>query len=226
MDWIGRWQTVQSIVTFLKPTFGPFVVAALAAITGIAGHEPWMWIIMATSLTFMATIAAMLFAKYYSFMRSPAHKLRYMGTTYTQDLHPLNRQGRRTSDTTGRIVKRTIDKSQVGVQLHNSAHFPISAILVEADTEMDGNRPPRATFPKKPVTIFPGNVIMMMDDAIPMNQTPCERLEGRLYIKIKYGLQGNENNELIFKAKLEVLIREDGFVHGTYTHWDPQQSSV
>lgn len=162
----------------------------------------------------------MVFAQNYAFTITPAHKLRYAGTVINQDLHPLNRQSRRAESSSGKIVPRTIDKIQIGIQLHNTANFPISLYLESADTEMEGNKPPRGIFPKPPITVFPGNVVMVIDDPIDMKQAKCEKIEGRMLMKVRYGLRGKEVNDLTFDAKIEVLIREDGYIHGNYTHWN------
>jgi hypothetical protein len=167
----------------------------------------------------------MFFGSWYAFMRTPADKLRYVATVVTHDLSPLNRAAKR-GQGVNRTAQRTLDKIQLGVQLHNTAHFPISAFLEFADTEMEDKRPPRTDYPKAPVTVTPGNTIVMLDVPIEMVGTPCAKLEGRMFIKVKYGFPKNEKYELSFKAKIEALIRHDGFIQATYTHWDTNQPEL
>ena len=39
-------------------------------------------------------------------------------------------------------------------------------------------------------------------------------------MKIKYGLPGQEDHEMVFKGAVNVLMREDGFMAGNQTQWD------
>ena len=118
---------------------------------------------MAVALTFMAVITGMFFLRYYAAMITPTHKILYAGTVVNFELHPLNRLSRRASAATNKPIHRALDKMQVGVALQNSASFPISVLLAEANTEMDGRKPPRSLFPKKPVLVFQGNVVTITD---------------------------------------------------------------
>lgn len=231
IDWIGRFQVVQSLLAIFKPALMPGLSAILTGAAGYFGGLPLMWILMATALVFMGVIVGIFFIEARANMRTPSNKLRYAGTIVNYDLQPARRHDRRAAVAVERraggsqppTLQRHLDKTQIGVSLHNSASFPISAILVSAETEMEEKKPPRTDYPKAPVLILPGNTLFMMDVPIPMDGHPCEKLEGRLNLKIKYGFPGREKYELLFKGKVEALIRPEGFLQMTYTNWDSQQ---
>jgi hypothetical protein len=231
LDWISRFQAAQSIIAFAKPALWPVVYAVLTGAAGYLGNLPVMWILMSTSLAFMGGVVGIFFIEARQTNRSPANKLRYTGTLVNYELQPQPRRERRGAQAIERkalttappVVQRHLEKTQIGVQLHNNAPFPISLVVISAETEMEGMFPPRTSYPKPPVVILPGNVVFVTDEAIPMNGHPCEKLEGRMNIKIKYGLPGKEKHELTFKGKVEALMRPEGFNQMTYTHWDTDQ---
>jgi hypothetical protein len=229
LDWIGRWQVFQSLWPIFTSILLPIATALTAVGAGYVQRVPVMWIIMASSLTFMAIIVAMFFVSSFTDMRTPAHKLRYISTVVAVDLAmPPNRKSKRasTSTTTLGIVQSYLDKVQVGVQLQNVAAFPISAHIVSATTKMSGKEPPRTEYPKPSVTISPGNVVNMTDVPIEMHSLPCGKMEGVLDMKIKYGRKGRENFELLFKAKLEIFMRKDGLIQFISTAWEANQPGV
>jgi hypothetical protein len=112
------------------------------------------------------------------------------------------------------------------VALHNSARFPVSVILVSAETEIEEEKPPRGTFPRTPTIILPGNTVFVMDDPIDMKGHPCEKLEGHMDLHIKYGLPGKEKLELHFAGRVDALMRPEGFLNQVYTHWDSDLVSL
>jgi hypothetical protein len=223
LDWVGRWQVAQSIAAIFKPVWLPIMTALLALGAGYIQRVPWVWVIMGSAVSFMAMAVGLFFSVSYASARTPAHKLRYVNTIVGTDLgSPPNRKRKRASQATavGGIPQSYLDKVQVGVQLQNTANFPISAFVEIAETEMLDKKPPRTTYPKPSVTITPGNVVNMMDEPIELDGTPCGKMEGVLNIKIKYGRKGKEHFELSFKAKLEVFMRRDGLISAISTGWD------
>ena len=110
-------------------------------------------------------------------------------------------------------ANRTLDKVQVGVEITNNAFFPISCFLESADTEIEGEKPPRSNFPKPAAICQPGASIRVLDDAIPMDEFPCQRLSGKMDMLIKYGTPGNETFELRIKGTLDVLMESYGQVN-------------
>jgi hypothetical protein len=223
LDWIGRWQVVQSVIAFIKPFVWPWIFAVLTAGAGYIGDQPAMWIVMASSLAFMGVGVGVFFSSTYRDRNSPLNKLLYAGTAFNYDLKPMERRARRAA-ATGAVQARLLEKTQIGVFIHNAAPFPISAMLESAGTEVEGLTPPRSLFPRKPVIITPGNTVIMSDDPISMDGHVCEKLEGKMDIRIRYGFPGNEKYSLQFKGRVEALMVPEGFLQGTYTHWDSDQS--
>jgi hypothetical protein len=52
-----------------------------------------------------------------------------------------------------------------------------------------------------------------------MDALPCDRVEGKMDIRLKYGLPGRERFELSFKADLDVLMQPFGLVTTIHTKW-------
>ena len=225
LDWIGRWQIAQSLWLFAKPILLPVVLAAAAGGAGFAGHLPLMWIIMATALTFMGAMVGIFFGGTYRDRTTAEHKVLYQGTHVGCDLTELPRKARR-AQATGLTPARTIEKIQVGVYLMNAARFPISVILQDAETEIEGETPPRTMFPRPPTVIVPGNTVFVVDDAIPMHGHVCEKLDGRMKLALRYGLPGKEKYLMHFSAKLDLVMRPDGVMQQIMTNWDSLTTSL
>lgn len=225
LDWLGRWQIAQAGWLFAKPFLLPLVLTMVAGGAGYLGHLPLMWIVMAAALTFMGVMVGIFFAGAYRDRNTPVNKILYMGTQVNYELTSLPRKAKR-AQATGLTPARTLDKTQIGVSLHNSARFPLSIILVRGETEMEGEKPPRSMFPKQATRILPGNTMFVMDDAIEMDGHPCEKLEGHMDLTIKYGFHGKEKFELHFAGRVEAVMRPEGFLQGIITHWDSELVSL
>lgn len=214
LDQIGRLQVILAILGITVPAG----LTVMTVVAGIVQRLPSMWVFMAASLVFMATTASTYFLyRLFQFMTS-AHKLRYVGTQINRDLSPENRKDRRAAHA-GVIAQRFMEKIQVGVLLQNIGHFPISAILVKADTEIEGLTPPRSEYPRPATSILPGNQIFVGDVPIEAGGMTCGRLEGKMDLTIKYGEPGNEKHLLSFKADIAVFMRSDGLVETIHTNW-------
>jgi hypothetical protein len=109
-------------------------------------------------------------------------------------------------------VSRKIEKSQIGVEITNAAHFPISVLLTAASTSIGGVTPPRAVFPKGPGIVGPYNKIRVLDDAMEMDGVPCQRLSGQMDLTIKYGKPGKEKFELNPRGIVDIVMTDFGFV--------------
>ena len=109
-------------------------------------------------------------------------------------------------------VSRTIDKAQIGVEITNTAIFPISCFLENAETEIEGEKPPRSKFPKAAVMVPAGSSMRFMDDAIDMEEFPCQRLAGKMDLSLKYGRPGKEVFELRPKGDLIIVMENSGLV--------------
>lgn len=226
VDWIGRFQMVQAFAAAKWPAG----LAMLIFGVGVAQGQPYMWILMATSLGFMGIAVGFVYVNAWREKNSPLNKIHYSGTLVNYDLVPPNTAQALLKKSTKQNIAHTrkLDKTQVGVALQNYAAFPISIILASAETKMEGKKPPRpeTPYPRPPVMLLPGNTVMMMDDPIAMEGLECQKLEGEMKLKIKYGFLGKEIYELNFAGRVEAMMRPEGFITGTYTHWESAQIGI
>jgi hypothetical protein len=222
IDWAGRFQLVKGVLVAIWPA----IFAGATAFVGFKEDQPYMWIIMASFLVFMAATVAFVYVSYWKESRTPVNKLRYMQTVVNYELVPFNRKAERAKASAAnkdKVLRRQISKTQIGVMLRNEARFPISVLLYSAETEMEGEKPPRSNFPKSSVILLPGNTVNLLDMPIDMKGIPCEKLEGNMNLVVKYGFPGKENNKLEFRAKVEAMMQPSGFITGIHTAWESPQ---
>jgi hypothetical protein len=230
LDWYARGETISTLVhsEFVRNWLGPAVSTALTGGTGLWGGLPLMWVCVGSSIVFMTTTLGMAGLLVVKERNSPQNKL-MTKPIVNRDLTPReapllgNRRQRLahksrhgpqmlSSSQVAVGVNRTLDKVQVGVEVMNNAFFPISIILAAADTEIEGEKPPRSAFPKAAVIIQPGNTIRLADDPIEMDEFPCQRLSGKLNMLIKYGHPKNEDFELKIEGTVDVVLESNGIV--------------
>ena len=231
----------------------PVAATVITGASGIWGGIPLMWVLMASALAFGGVATGMLRSSEYIERKNPLNKLIYEGTDFRFDLRPAaipeqlnmfggqgNRQQRRAAARRSRdaaprmlsageisphVAPRFLDKAQVGVTVKNSASFPISCMMYEATTEVEGLTPPRATFPRDKTTILPGNKVTFFDDKIEMDGFECGHIFGRMNIVLEYGLPGKEKFDLIFNAKLEIPMEPFGWLPRVQSSWLQASSS-
>lgn len=234
LEWIGRAETINGLVQteLVRTWLTPAVLTMITGSAGYLGNIPAMWIIMASSLTFGGVSTGMLSASAYKERKSPQNKLRYQGTIFNFELVPIrkDRAQRRANASAERKVTppadykpviRELSLGQLGVELYNSASFPISVILEMADSGIERMTPPRTKYPKTSVTVFPGVPIRMLDEKISLDKLQCGRIEGKLYMIIKYGLPGKEIYKLDIRIrKIDIMIQSNGFYSGNVTEWE------
>ena len=238
------WEDFESLesvaeATLIKSFFWPTFVAACTATSGAVGHQPLMWILMASALVFMAITTAMLNFNILKERNTPANKIQY-GVVYNMDLAPApapiakGSSSRRLAviDADARMlgpmeivsdVKRTIQVSQLGIEVFNTATFPMSCILFYADTVIEGATPPRTTFPKPPYVVPAGGRFRLTDERIAMNNIPCGKLTGTINVILKYGRVGKEKFEVSVKGGVEIVIEDNGKVASLI--FAPQEAS-
>jgi hypothetical protein len=222
IDTVGRFQVLQTAWGWIGPFAGPTVLAIAAAVSGYFQHTPVMWIIMATSMTFVCVLGAIMIAYLFQIISSPADKLRFVSAIVPCDVN------KNQADLSGRAARatnlvRTIDKMQVGILVQNVGRFPISIILFEAETELDGITPPRVRYPKLPADCHPSSTHMLTDEIIDMKSRKCADMQGRLDMKVKYGNRGNEKYELHIKGTVFVKMSADGAITHTMLNLDTNQ---
>jgi hypothetical protein len=195
----------------------PTVSAMLTGATGYLGGIPLMWIIVAVAVVFMCV--AQSFLRIHEIMErmNPRNKLAYVQTVAHVDFKGGNQLV--APPQAGR--PRKILRMQLGVELQNRCSFPISLIVANAESEIEGLFPPRTSYPKPAVTILPGGLVRCIDSPIEMKDKPCGRLTAKMAIKVKYGMQGDEVEELNFNAVLDIIFSPDGTLTQLMTNWSP-----
>jgi hypothetical protein len=228
-EWASRAEVLSTIIhsEFVRNWLVPVAGTMLTGGSGILGGQPLMWAFVASSIVFMTLMLGMAASLAVRERNSPQNKL-IAKAIINRDLTPRespllgNRKQRRaqhglqtmlssTQVTLG--VNRTLDKVQVGIEVTNNAHFPISVILESADTEIETEKPPRSHFPKPSAICPAGTSIRIMDDAITMDEFPCQRLTGKMDMLVKYGNPGNEIFEMHVKGSLDISLEPYGQVN-------------
>lgn len=227
LEYLGHYQTIQTIMQaeFVRTLLVPIVTALATGSAGILGGLPLMWIFMATAVAGAAAAVGIQNASTYLERKNPAHKLTIIKTLFNFDLVPVNppnRRHRRAAASEGGApavpAHRHFVKGQLGVEVWNRSSFPISVIVVSADTEIEGLRPPRVKFPKDPVIIAPGTTVWVHDEAIDLQNMDCDNLDGRMDVMIKYGLPGKEHFEIRQTGTVEIFMEGFGQFKGLYFH--------
>jgi hypothetical protein len=213
--WLGDFELIHFIIhtDFFRTLLLPLVLSGITAASGILGHQPVMWIVMAATLAFAATMQGLLRTSEYMERKSPFGKLRFIQTAVGIDLTGIAQPTKPQKITNiSQLPKRTIDKMQLGIDLQNTATFPISILVVAAESEIDHLTPPRSHFPKGPMLILPGVIMRITDERIEMNNKTCEKLVGSYDLQLKYGLPGKERFDLRHASSLEIHIQPFGMV--------------
>jgi hypothetical protein len=229
-DWWDDLKRLEDISNseLFKVYIWPILTGISAVASGLFQKEAVMWIIMAASLSAMAIMSLIASAASLRDRLTPLNKLtNQVVAQYDLDQVAVpmlgNRQHRRSGASSpgasflgpGQVqvgVKRQIERAQLGVEITNNSHFPISCILLAAETDIGGAMPPRSQFPKEKTVIPAWSKIRILDDPIDMKNYPCQRLNGNMDMKIGYGVPGKERYELIIKGSVDILMEEHGFV--------------
>jgi hypothetical protein len=207
------------------------VATVIAATSGWFGGIQIMWIMVGSALIFMAVVQSLLRADEYRERKNPAYKLMVLKTLFNFELAPVpgpNRKHRKAATAQGGAPAvpafRNFIKAQLGIEVWNRSSFPISLIVANAETEIEGLKPPRAKYPKKAVIIQPGTTMWVHDDPIDLDNMLCDNLDGNIDITLKYGLPGKEKFDIRQKGTVEVFMESYGFYKGLYFHPDPTES--
>jgi hypothetical protein len=231
LEWLGRLETIHVLITsdFVRTLLLPTAATAAGAVSGWLQGIPIMWVLVGSSLIFMAVTQSLLRASEYRERRNPQNKLQH-SVIFQFDLNPAevpyigNRKQRRTQQAIGQAartlganeinpyVNRILTFGQLGVELTNTGSFPISCYLENAKSDIEGIEPPRSDFPKPAATIPAGSKVRVCDDRIELDDMPCHRLTGNIDLQIKYGLPGKERFEVRIKGPVAVQMETWGLV--------------
>jgi hypothetical protein len=219
LEWLGHFETIQAIIhtEFVRTLLVPTLMGAMTASAGYLGGIPFMWILMATALAFMATMQGLLRASELIERKNPEYKLRFLQSAIAIDFDDQaqpNRAARRIGNQ--QPLPRTINRMQLGVTLHNSAAFPIAVFIEHAESEIEEYKPPRTQYPK-PTTIVPaGSAFTLYDERMLMEHMQCRNIVGKYTIRVKYGLPKKEHFTFEHSASLNIQIHPLGIVTGIH----------
>jgi hypothetical protein len=216
---LGLFGHLHAIYILLSEIFLPLAVAVSTAVAGYLGSFPLMWIIMATSLAFMASAISIMTISLYLERLNPENKISVVQTIFLNDLIPLsvNRQQRR-SGQVSTTTTRHLQNGQLGVEVVNSSSFPISVFLAEASSEIDGATPPRSIFPRPAASIAPGGRFWLHDDKINLGGVECGNISAKMDFTIKYGRSKDEKYVIHHKGPVEIFMEPSGPVRQVYFH--------
>lgn len=199
--WILSWlfpspQVIYAGVLAMIPT----AVAALAFVQGYMQEMPWMWVIMATSLTFAAATHAYLILSIWRDRRNPANKLVFSNLRYL----------------------KTVNAPQwsLGFAVQNSSTFPIEAELCQIATKIV-DRVPLKTISTGQILFIPAGGQGWFDDfAIEVPTTPKTPIDGTLEATIKYGHPGKRK----FEMKLRKWVTAASDEEGNFLGWNAYEA--
>lgn len=234
LEWTGHAEAIHALVTadFVTRLVWPTVATVLGATSGWFGGIPLMWIIVGSTLIFMAVTQSLLRMDEYRERKNPAHKLAVVRTLFNFELVPIsppNRKHRRSAAAQGGApavpAVRHFVKGQLGFEVWNRSSFPISLIVMAAKTKIEDNEPPRADYPNKAIIIQPSTTMWVHDKPIDLEDMICDNLDGSMDILIRYGLPGDERFEIHQKGTVEIFMEQYGHFKGLYFHPDPETDS-
>lgn len=227
LETIGHLHTLHVIAQaeFVRTLLVPTVTAVATGSAGLFSGLPLMWVLMATAVAGAAAAQGILAASTYLERKNPAYKLTVIKTLFNfglDSVSPPNRRHRRSAAAQGGAPAvpafRHFTKVQLGFEVWNRASYPLSLIVISAETEIEGLSPPRAKFPKDPVIIQPGTSMWVHDEPIPVDDMLCDNLDGKMDIIVKYGLPGKEKYEIRQHGTVEVFVEPYGQFKGIYFH--------
>ena len=226
LDIAGHLETAASIKALVWPT----ILGVSTALSGYIGHSPLMWTIMATCLTFMATAVGILAASLYQERVTVENKIALRNIVFFHDLAAMpkpSRPIRRAAKSEKILVPtpaRRIENGQLGVEVVNTASFPLDICVFSASTKIGSKSPPRSSFPKELIPIQPGVVTVLHDDRIENLDIPCGIITGEFEMVIKYGKPGKAKYFLHHTGTVDIFMEPSGFMRGLYFH--PRVSGV
>lgn len=192
--WADDLSSVQNIIALLST---PWIITMVTAISGIFGGQPLMWVVMASTVTFAAVSVALVYITNYVFMTTPTDKLEYVGPFVQLDLewkdddHPSH-----------------IKTVQIGVNLLNSAQFPLKFRITSLRVTVDGRAADVSRLEGKCLHIGPKIGSASWPDAIRIADLSVMETKGLLEFEIEYGkTPDNMHYKLKRKQEFDLVAR-------------------
>lgn len=192
----------------------PIIAPALAVAAGYLANVSWLYVIVGAAVTFGAGATGALRFSELRVRIAPVNKLVFTHVTLSADF---------LKDKGGKRI--ALQRAQIGYQLQNLAHFPISFVIDDMHTSFEGMVNPKPDRPFRGTEVPPGNVNIYRDDVIPTKGMPLnkEAYEGNLKFRIRYGYVGNEKHVINRNLSLSFVI-DNKTGASTITFWDVIES--
>lgn len=181
-------------IAFLAVKFAlPFLVAAMTFTAGYLSSVPipWMWIIMATSLSFAGVAAAVLFFDQLLERSRVKDRLQFRNIFVGFDKT---------------IDQKNVEAVQLGFVVANSASFPVSYLVKRVVSTADATAATRGTILNWGGTVPPGGADTFKDRTIEL-KIPKSAMDATLEFEILYGREGSEKYPL--SRNLNIGLRYD-----------------
>lgn len=174
----------------------PFLLATMTFVAGLVDETkiPWMWILMATGVSFAAGLVGVL--RFYELL----NKTRVEGKLIFAEVRPFIRSDHEVA---------------IGIFLKSQAEFPIEFEVVEINTKLLDKYPPKRPFDLKRFPIPPHGFGHFIDHAIEIGRPVSTTAEARIDATIKYGRPGNLKHELEIKRQGIVKFDGEGRIEGS-----------
>src|SRR5580700_5291678 len=175
----------------------PFLLALATAVTAYLQPLPWPYIFVTGSFVFAATAHGLLRLSELRARATAVNKLSFQGIAVASDF---------SKDKNGR--PKIFERVQLGVVLHNSAHFPMSYYIEEIESSFEAmvNTNPDRKFRG---SIVPANSMVVYRDAsIDCKKMPTNKsfYDGHIKIKVRYGLPGWDKHYIEQNSNVNLII--------------------
>lgn len=195
-SWLSR-EAVSQIISLgisnIIILISPFVLSAVAVLSGWIEHVPFMWIIMAAVVIFAMTVVGILCVYIFLSAWTPKNKVEIKPFTFAWDA--------KENDDKGMAIK--MGNVAITANYLNRAHFPISVITEKFDVVIDNNINTEKTSRGQSLIIGPQQEGWFRDNPISLKGVPCTNFDGKVSLTVKYGRPGKE----IYQSKTDVVIR-------------------
>lgn len=175
---------LKAVAFYLATVAGPFIAAAVTFAAGaIDNSVSWMWVFMASSLTFAGTAVGIL--RFYELLQKTRVEgnLNCLSPSIGIDLNEPN-------------------GICLGLNLQSNGDVPIEFEVQSVRTKLQDKYPPNKPFELKKFIIPPRGVAFFNDYAINVDPPKSASVEGLVDMEIKYGRPGNLKYSLRIKRQV------------------------
>ncbi len=175
----------------------PFLLAIATVVAGYLQLLPWPYILVTATFVFAATATGLLRLSELRARSTAVNKMSFQGIALASEIDK-DRNGR----------PKTISRAQLGVVLHNAAHFPMSYYIEEIETSFESmvNTNPDRKFRG---SVVPANSSVVFRDAsIECKNIPTNKsyYDGYIKVKVRYGIPGWDKHYIEQNSNVNLAI--------------------